>query len=126
MAFPKFKYTGSTPGTDSDTYNLINSHSAGWPGNWPAVFGVYKVVLDIKHSHGGTLKWYKSANDIGETATWVQMGESAIAAPASTAGTQFEVFVEAQKHVKVDWVNGGTAQSPWVVDMSGSKQRSVA
>ena len=124
MAFPKIKYTGSTPGADTNTYNLLNSITGGWPGNWPACLGVYKVVIDIKHDQAGTLKWYKSMDDLStQTPTWVQMGQLAVSAPASTAGTQAEIFVEAEKHVKIDWVNGSSAQSPWSVDISLSAQR---
>lgn len=121
MAFPNVKYTGSTPGGDSNTYNIINSYTMGWPGNWPAMFGIYKVIIDIKHDQAGTLKWYKnmSDNDTG----WVQMGQLAVAAPASTAGTQAEVFVEAERHVKIDWVNGGSAQSPFSVNIALVDQR---
>ncbi len=121
--FSKIKYTGTTPGADSNTYNLLNSHSAGWPGNWPALSGVYKVVIDIHHNQAGTIKWYKTMNDTPETATWVQMGELAVAAPAATAGTQAEVFIEAEKHVKIDWVNGGSAQTTFHVDMSLATDR---
>ncbi len=125
MPFAKLKYTGATPGADTNTYNLLNTHSAGWPGNWPALFGVYKIIVDIHHDKLGTLNWYKTMSDTPEAAVWVQMGTLAIAAPAATAGTQAEIFVEAEKHVKVDWVNGGTAQTTFHVDMSLSDQRAV-
>jgi len=124
MAFPKIKYTGTTPGNDSNTYNLLNSITVGWPGNFPAIFGVYKVVIDIKHDALGTLKWYKSMDDLStQSPTFVQMGQLSVAAPASTAGTQAEVFIEAEKHVKIDWVNGGTIQGTWSVDVSLSAHR---
>lgn len=123
MAFAKAKYTGTTPGTDSSTYTLFNSIVAGLPGNWAAAHGVFKIVVDIKHDQAGTLKWYKNMTDVDASANWVQMGQLSVAAPASTAGTQAEVFVEAEFHVKVDWVNGGTAQSPFSVDIGFSDQR---
>jgi hypothetical protein len=122
--FTKVKYTGSVPGADANTYNILNSISGGWPGNWPAQYGVYKVVIDIHHDNAGTLKWYKTQDDLGVASpTWVQMGQLAVAAPAATAGTQLEVFVEAEKHVKIDWVNGGAAQTTFQVDISLSSQR---
>jgi hypothetical protein len=122
MAFPNVKYTGTTPGADSSDYTLVNSITGGWPGNWPACFGVFKVVIDIKHDQAGTLKWYKNMGDVDSTG-WVQMGQLAVSAPAATAGTQAEVFVEAQRHVKVIWTNGGTAQSPFSVNIALSDQR---
>lgn len=125
--FAKAKYTGTTPGTDSNTYTLFNSIVANLPGNWPALFGVYKILVDIKHDQAGTLKWYKTSGDPGNGSdtgvTWSQMGQLSVSAPASTAGTQAEIFVGAEKHVKVDWVNGGTAQGSWIVDISLDDQR---
>lgn len=124
MAFPKIEYPGTVPGNDSNTYNLVNSHTAGWPGNWPAVFGIKKVVIDIHHNQAGTIKWYKTQDDLNVTSpTWAQMGQLAVAAPAATAGTQAEVFVEAEKHVKIDWVNGGTIQTTFQVDIALSDER---
>lgn len=121
MSFPKIRYTGSTPGADANTYTLFNSYTAGLPGHWPAMSGTFKIVIDIKHDQAGTLKWYKnmSDNDTG----WVQMGQLSVTAPASTAGSQLEVFVEAERQVKVDWVNGGSAQSPFSVDIGLSSDR---
>ena len=127
--FTKAKYTGSTPGNDSNDYTLFNSITAGLPGNWPACFGVFKIVVDIKHDQAGTLKWYKTASDPTDRSdtgvTWSQMGQLSVAAPAATAGTQAEVFVEAEKHVKVVWTNGGTIQASFIVDISLADQRAL-
>lgn len=125
----KAKYTGSTPGADSNDYELFNSITAGLPGNWPALHGVYKIVIDIKHSHLGTLKWYKTDSDPTNASdsgvTWGQMGQLSVATPASTEGSLAEIFIEAEKHVKVLWTNGGTAQTSWIVDISFSEQRAA-
>jgi hypothetical protein len=127
--FAKAKYTGATPGADSSDYTLFNSITAGLPGNWPALHGVFKIVVDIKHDQAGTLKWYKTdadptnASDSG--VTWYQMGQLSVSAPASTAGTIAEIFCEAEKHVKVVWTNGGTAQSPFKVDIALASQRAA-
>ena len=127
MGFAKAKYTGSTPGADANTYTLFNSITSGLPRNWPAMFGVYKITFDIKHDQAGTLKWYKTAADPTNAsdsgATYDQMGQLSVSAPASTAGTQAEIFVEAEGHVKVDWLNGGSAQSPFRVDIALVDQR---
>jgi hypothetical protein len=129
MGFAKAKYTGATPGADSNDYTLFNSITAGLPGNWPALHGVFKVVVDIKHTQAGTLKWYKTDSDPTDASdsavTWSQMGQLSVSAPASTDGTQAEVFCEAEKHVKVLWTNGGVAQASWIVDISFSNQRAA-
>lgn len=125
--FTSVKYTGAVPGADTNTYNLVNSITGGWPGYWPAAFGVHKVLIDIHHDKLGTIKWYKSMDDLStQSPTWVQMDEVAVAAPASTDGTQVEILVEAQKHVKIDWVNGGTAQTTFHVNIGLTDQRAGA
>lgn len=123
MTFAKAKYTGGAPTADSNTYPLFNSIVAGLGGNWPALHGVYKIVFDIKHDQAGTIKWYKNMTDTDSAGNWYQMGQLAVAAPAGTAGTQLEIFVEAEFHVKVDWVNAGVAQSPFMVDIAFADQR---
>jgi hypothetical protein len=133
MSFAKVKYIGATPGTDTNDYTLFNSIVSRLPGNWAAVFGVKKVVISIKHSHGGTLKWYKTDSDPtlhdattpDSGVTWSQMGSLTVAAPASTEGTLAEVFVEGDKHTKIDWTNGGTAQTSFIVGIALADERAA-
>lgn len=122
MTFSRIKYTGSTPGADTDTYNLYDSTENGVEGLF-ALAGLKKFVVDIKHDTAGTLKWYKS-NDKG--VSWEQIGEEAIGIPAATATTYKEYTVEPYLHWKIDWVNGGSAQSPWDVDMALHGERAAA
>lgn len=123
-AFSRISYTGSTPGTDANTYVLFATFQATSNAQWPqdafALFGMRKFALDLKHSHGGTLNAYKSSD---RGVNWRQVSTEVIAAPAATAGTQREFLVEGVQDWKLEWVNGGTAQSPWVIDMSMSDQR---
>lgn len=120
------KYTGSTPGADSNTYNLLNSITSKWPGNWAAMFGVKKVILVLKHTQAGTVKWYTSEDDVYTASpTWNQIGESSITAPASTDGSIVEIPVETDRHTKIDWVNGGVAQASFYPHMSLSDERSA-
>lgn len=112
-SFPQFKTTASTPGTDSNTYVLFSS--TGYAERFFALSGISKFVLDLKHSHIGSLKSYKS-DDRGTN--WRQLSDDAIS-PASIGTTHAEFLVGAMRDWKLEWVNGGTAQSPWVVDMAG-------
>lgn len=120
--FSQLSYTGSTPGADSNTYVLFSTVTANWPERAFALWGVHKFCLDLKHNQAGTINWYKS-NDRGTN--WRQMGTVAVAAPASTDGTLFEAFVASERDFKLEWVNGGSAQSPWIVDMSLSDDRAA-
>lgn len=122
------KYTGTTPGADTNTYNLVNSIAGGWPGYWPAVYGLYRVLVDIDHDTAGTIKIYKSNDDVTTPSpTWVQVDERSVAAPAAASGTKEEILVEGHKHTKIDWVNGGAAQATFVVNitLSGDKAQGV-
>jgi hypothetical protein len=120
---PTITYTGAVPGADSNTYNLLNTVTAGWPGNCLPMFGVHKIIIDLHHDKLGTLKWYKSS-DSGTN--WRQMGQASVAAPAATEGTQVEIVVSGEKHIKIDWVNGGSAQTTFQPDIALSTDRSAA
>ena len=118
------KYTGAVPGADTNTYNLLNSITGGWPGYWPGVLNLYRVLIDIDHDNTGTIKVYKSNDDLStQSPTWVQVDERSIAAPAAASGTKEEFLVEAHKHTKIDWVNGGVAQTTFVVNIALSDDK---
>lgn len=117
----KVKYTGSTPGADSDTYNLFTTITNDWPANMCAIHGFRKFSADIAHDEIFTMKWYKS-NDRGTS--WEQVGEQSIAIPSNGTSHVEIAGIEMFGDFKVDAVNGGTAQSPWDVDMSLIGERS--
>lgn len=117
-------YTGSTPGNDSNTYNLFStlagSSNDRWPKNAFALMGVKKLTLVLKCNQAGTLKAYESTD---RGTNWRQIDEIAVAAPAANASYATDYSVEGLADFKLDWVNGGTIQSPWDVSMSLSEQR---
>lgn len=131
------KYAGLTPGTDSDVYVLLATtlpasptnaqnmnRDNACPENFFGLSGTRKVVLLLDHSHLGTLKAY-SSNDRGTN--WRQIDEVAVATPAAATGsTAVEFLVEGLRDFKLEWTNGGTAQSPWQVNLSLSDQRASA
>lgn len=119
---PAFSYSGPTPGADSSTYNLLNTVTAGWPEKAMALFGVKRLAIDLHHDNAGTVKWYKSSD---RGTNWRQMGQSSVAAPAATAGSLREILVEGQRDVKVDWVNGGSAQTTFLCDMTLCEDRAA-
>lgn len=131
MAHSTLKYQGITPGANGNTTILFTTTLSGstdvqnaqLPECYFALSGTRKFSLDLKHNQAGTLNAYKS-NDRG--ATWRQVKTEAIAAPAATDGTLREWLVEGVRDFKLEWVNGGSAQNPWVVDMSLSDQRTIS
>jgi hypothetical protein len=119
----RLKYTGATPGTDSNTYVLFStaSPSAGVAGacpmgNWGPAMCVHSFHWDIKHSQAGTVRGYHSSD---RGATWTQFYDTgSLAAPTYT--DKDVVLVEGFADFKFEWVNGGTAQATWVVNMDVS------
>jgi hypothetical protein len=109
------KYTGSTPGADANTYNLLNTTLLGGGSNFFANSGTAKVQLFLKNADTGTLKEYVSED--GGT-NWSQISETAVAAAAATGQNAYEFVVEPYRDWKLDWVNGGSAQTTWVVSMA--------
>lgn len=118
-----FKYAGSTPGTDSDTYVIFDT-TVAFPGaRMLAYAGIKRMCFDFEHSHLATLNWYRS-NDRG--VNWHQVGTEALAAPAANETNVRDFLVEGYDDWKLQWVNGGTAQSPFSVAMWGTDERGVA
>ena len=100
--------SGTTPGTDSNVDVMWTSVDQPMR-NFFAVAGVRRVSLSIDHSHAGTLKWYRSMD--GGT-SWTQIGTQALTAVANEVNT-VDILVEGERDWRIDWTNGGTAQSPW-------------
>jgi len=119
----KLRYMGDTPGADSDTYNLVDTTLLGGGSNFFAHSGTAKVELFLKNADTGTLKEYVS-EDGG--VNWSQISETAVSAAAATGQNAYSFVVEPYRDWKLDWVNGGSAQTTWVVSMALVSDRSVA
>lgn len=136
----RVKYTGITPGADGNTYVLFSTtgtstipgaapttqnptNGTDYGANFASHSGVHKLTLNIKCNNAFTLNLYDSDN---RGANWRQVTTEAVAAPAATGYVPREYLVEAMADFKLELVNGGSAQSPFVVDMSLSDQRSIA
>lgn len=115
MPYAHVKYTGSTPGNDSNTYNLFTTIGKG--GNYFGQNDIHKLALDLKTDQVGTLKAYKSQNGDASSPTFEQIYEESVAAPVSTSSTLREFVVDPYADWKLDWVNGGTIQTKFLVDM---------
>jgi hypothetical protein len=120
MTDTRAKYIGTTPGADSNTYNIFNTTVAFSGANFLSMLGISKIRVDIDHDNAGTFKWYKS-EDRGTN--WRQIDQEAVSAPASTETTGREFLVEGYMDWKLDWVNGGSAQDPWEVDIAFIEER---
>jgi hypothetical protein len=123
--FPRITYTGATPGADSNTYNLFDStQGQGQGANAFAQGGSHVFLLDLKNSAAGTLKVYKGgARGSAGAVTFFQIEQFAVSGVATAESGKYEFVVEPYSDWKIDWVNGGVAQTTWQVDMCLSNQR---
>lgn len=117
------KYTGTALPTGASTFVLFSTAapSAGVAGscpmaNWAPMNGLHVYRYDVKHSHDGTVKGYKS-DDRGTN--WVQFYDSGtLAAPTYTNNDV--VSVEGLANFKFEWLNGGTNQTTFELTQSVS------
>jgi hypothetical protein len=111
-SYPRLKPAAVSP-TGANSYTLFSTAIDGWGQNAVQLMGLYLMVLDIKHSHGGTLKLYKS-EDRGTN--WLQTDETALTPHATDSSVEeYEVLTYADW--QIEWVNGGSDQTTWAVDM---------
>lgn len=112
--------SGGTPGADSNTYVLFSTVVAFPGANYLPENGMKRLQSDIKNSAAGTLNWYKSSD---RGLTWQQIGTAAIADPGATSTNNYDWLVEEYADFKLEWVNGGSAQTTWKVDLALSDER---
>jgi len=123
METVQVKYTGSTPGADANTYTLFSSVVAFPGARMASGGGMKRLIIWLKNAAAGTAKFYTSAD---RGTTWSQIDEQAVAAAAATSSNYIDFDVEPLPDFKVDWTNGGSAQTTWVVNMALTDERSVA
>lgn len=112
----RVKYTGATPGADSSTYNLFSTVTAFPGAGFCAQFGLGRLIVDIVNSAAGTLKGY-SSEDRG--VTWTQIiPDTAVAARATNSENPYDFRVAEYPDFKLDWTNGGSAQTTWFIEMA--------
>jgi hypothetical protein len=118
-----FRYTGSTPGADSSTYNLFSSVTAFTGASMASNNGLKRLVVTVDNPQSGTGKFYRSAD---RGTNWVQVGGDFAATSSATDVTPFDLLFEGFADFKLDWVNGGSAQTGWTVTIALTGERSAA
>lgn len=121
----QIKYAGTAPGADANTYNLFDS-TVAFPGARMAQgAGLARLVISMKNVGGaGTVKLYAS-DDRG--VTWRQVYDSgSVAAPAASTSNLFDLLIEPYPDFKADWINGGSAQTTWQIDIALVAMRAAA
>lgn len=111
MTVSQVKYTGDTPGADTNTYNLFDS-TVAFPGARMAqMAGMKRIRISLQHSDDGDFVLSKS-EDRG--ATWLEIDRQGVTAAADT-DSFYDAVITPYDDFKVDWANtGNSAQDPWV------------
>lgn len=105
------KVISATPGANSNTYNLFDSTVSFGGGVLPSR-NLARLEFTLNNDQAGTLKFYKSLN---KGTTWRQVGGD-IAVPANSStdiSGPYDYLIDPFPDVKLDWVNGGSAQTTW-------------
>ena len=124
MGNAKLSYTGTALPVANTTYTLFSTVvAAPTAQNFLGLCGAKRFLMDIKNSHAGTLKWYKS-DDRGTN--WNQIGQVSMAAAGSTASNVYDILVHGYADWKIDLLNGADTQTTFEIDMSLSDEIAVA
>ncbi len=118
-----FRYTGSVPGADSNTYNIFSSVTAFTGASMAQNNGAKRLFVTIDNPQSATLKFYRS---IDRGTNWVQVGGDFAVTSSATDVATFDGLIEGFPDFKLDLVNGGSAQTGMTVSIALTGERSPA
>jgi hypothetical protein len=125
MPTARVKYIGATPGADAGVYILFSTALSECPQGFMPNSETEKVNLSLSASNNGTLKAYKAqVRDNSNVPQWVQMSTEAVTVVVGTEVVR-DYLVSGLQDFKLEWTNGGSAQNPWLVDITLDDERSA-
>lgn len=112
------KVISATPGANSNTYNMFDSTVTfktpimSNASTTMTAHNISRLEFRLANDQAGTLKFYTSID--GGT-NWDQTGgDITVAASTSTdINGPYDFLIDPYRDVKLDWVNGGSAQTTW-------------
>jgi hypothetical protein len=104
----------TTPGISAtvELFNSVTLFGARNMMNMP----LKRIAVNIFNDQTGTIRFHRSID--GGT-TWRVFRSVAVAIPAANTINSYEQNLDIFRDVKVDFVNGATAQTTWEVDITG-------
>lgn len=120
------KYMGAALPGNGQVVSIFDSTAAFPSAQYIAMNRLKRLVTDIKNDQAGTLTWYKSQTRVATpsaTPVWVAIGTLAVAAAAANATNFNEFLVEEYADFKLEWTNGVTPQTQFIVDVALSGER---
>lgn len=110
--------TASAPGANANTYPIFNSVTASLWGAGNLHTWCNRIEFTLANNAAGTLKVYRSTD---KGTNWDQYGGdiSWAASTATDVNGPEDILVDPHFDVKIDWVNGGVAQTTWRPSLVG-------
>lgn len=118
----KVKYGGSALPGNAETVNIFSTVVAFPGANMIQSMEIHRFYLGIVNDQAGTLKAYKSSN---RGVTWTQIDSQAVAAAAGSAENRSDWLIDPYADWKLDWLNGATPQTTFLVDAALQGERTV-
>lgn len=123
MTIARVKYVGATPGADTNIYTIFSTALSEAPPGFLAMSDTHKILVSISASNNGTLKAYKAiTRDINNVPVWQQVSTESVTVTPGTDVVR-DYLVEPYLDWKLEWTNGGSAQTTWMVDVALSDFR---
>ncbi len=120
------KYMGAALPGNGAVVSIFDSTVAFPSAQYMAMNRLKRLVTDIKNDQAGTLFWYKSQTRVATpsaTPVWVAIGTLAVAIAAANTTNFNEFLIEEYADFKLEWTNGATPQTQFIVDVSLSGER---
>ncbi len=112
-SFSRLFYRGQPPGADTKVYTLFDSTVLFPAANMVQQAGLLRFVAEVAHTNNGALRLFRS-EDRG--VRWQQVEQ--LEAPGTDGQSQVDWDIEPYSDIRVDWKNGGFAQTAWTVVMN--------
>lgn len=122
----RIPYTDTALPLAAATVTIFNTVNLFPAGNFCPQLGYKRVQIDIFNSQAGTLNWFKSRGHRGATSaltTWDQIGTQPVPLVAAGASNTFDLLLEEYEEFKVEFVNGGSNQTVFDVDVALTDSR---
>lgn len=120
------KYIGAALPGNGQVVSLFDTTVALPSAQYLAMNKLKRLVVDLKNDQAGSLFWYKSQTrntNPSAAPVWVAIGTAAIAIAAANASNQSEYLVEEFADWKLEWTNGATPQTQFIVDLALTGER---
>lgn len=131
--YVRFKYSDTALPQGSNIVTIFNSVAAGFGGNGLQGAGIHRMMVSIVNSQAGTLKsWFSTAalpssgTGAGSASDWVQYDSASVAIASANTDNPSDWLIEPFMHWKLEWTNGGSNQTTFIVNVVGTDSRNLA